>query len=460
MAELRLSVIAERIKGEILQGNPSLLVKGFQTDSRQIKPGELFFALIAERNGHSFVPHAEKQGAAGAVVSQPVTPPNSKFAIIRVENTLQALQELAKNVLCDHDIKVIGITGSIGKTITKEFTYSFLSKKFKVLKSEKSYNNHIGLPLSLLRLTKQHQLAVLEMGMNHPGEIASLTKIAPPDVALITNIRPVHLQYFNGIEEIAKAKKEILDGLKNQGTAILNGDDPLVIEISKNWKGRKIFFGSSESCEIQVLDYKKKGFEGISLDFAYGKTQEHITLPFFYESYLYNFLAAAAIAYSFSIPFDTIRSEINNLKPLPMRGTLFHLGKDIYLIDDSYNSNPASLKSALKSAKDLPAKRNVAVLGDMLELGPKEIDYHIEAGQCVKALGWDVLITVGPLSRHMAEGALRSGMSKDQIFSYPDSEEAAAELLSFLKEGDLVLVKGSRKMKTEKIVEKLLQKGE
>ncbi|MDH5744491.1 MAG: UDP-N-acetylmuramoyl-tripeptide--D-alanyl-D-alanine ligase, partial [Candidatus Aminicenantes bacterium] len=366
---------------------------------------------------------------------------------------------LAQKVLSTHKARVVGITGSIGKTTTKEYAASLLSKSFKVLKSEGNFNNHIGLPLSILRLQETHTIAVFEMGTSAPGEISQLIQIAPPDIAVITNINPVHLEFFNDIEKIAHAKKEILDGLKPGGTAVFNGDDPWVRKISKTWKGAKLFFGLSQDCEIRASDIKRMGIQGLSLELFYGDRKDRIHFPFFYTSFLYNFLAAVGVAYAFSTPVEDLLQQIQTLRPFPMRGELHRLKNDIILIDDSYNSNPVALESVLKDLAELPAKRRVAVLGDMLELGKQEVDYHIQAGKQVKDKNWNVLVTVGPLSRHMGEGALFAGMRKDHVFSFSNSEEAAEHIESLLKAGDLVLVKGSRGMKTDKIAERLKKKG-
>ena len=459
MVNLPLNEIAEKINGKILQGLPSLSFSRFNIDSRLTEPGEMFIALIANRNGHDFIPEAIKRGALGAVVSQKVSTPNTAVGLIEVKDTGLALQELARKVLSEHEVKVIGITGSIGKTSTKEFTSSLLSPKFSVLKSEGNFNNQLGLPLSLLRLNKQHQVAVLEMAMSAPREISELTRIAPPDIAVITNIHPVHLEFFKSLDDIALAKKEILVGAKENGMAVLNGDNALVKKIAEDWKGEKLFFGLSPECDIHAHSIQKMGFNGMSFELKYGQEQEKTHFPFFYESHLYNLLAATGVAFALAVPFEDVLEQIVKLKPFNMRGTLFHLKKDIILIDDSYNSNPAALESVLKGLASLPSKRKVAVLGDMLELGENEIDYHVQAGKQVARFGWEILITVGSLSQHMIEGALSSGMKKEQALSFEDSTRAAEEIWSLLEESDLVLVKGSRKIETEKIVEKIKSEG-
>ena len=459
MVELNLNEIAEKTGGNILQGMPSLSFQTFNIDSRLSQPGELFFALVAQRDGHTYVADAVNKGAAGAVISQPIRPPNPEVALLQVPDTLLALQNLAENVLDTQRVKVVGITGSIGKTTAKEFAATLLGRTFRVLKSEGNYNNHIGLPLSILKLQNKHEVTVLEMGMSSAGEITRLTQIAPPDIAVITNIHPVHLEFFNSIEDIALAKKEILDGTKTNGTAVLNGDDPAVRKISEDWRGTKLFFGLTEGCDIRAENIRRSGYSGMTFNFVYGEKKGEIAIPFITTSFLSNFLAAAGIAYALSTPLADILEQSQALKPFPMRGEIFHLPDNIVLIDDSYNSNPAALESVLEDLAQLEALRKVAILGDMLELGETQTSFHQEAGKQVHRLGWDLLITIGPLSQHMAEGALEVGMNKNQIVSFENSEQAVGHVMSLLRPGDLVLVKGSRGIKTDKIVESLKKRG-
>ena len=447
------------MKGEILQGPPSLSFHKFNIDSRLSEPGELFFALVAERNGHDFITQAADRGASGAVISQKIIPPFDDFALIKVPNTLEALQKLAQNTLSEHPVKVVGITGSIGKTSTKEFTSALLAKRFKVLKSEGNFNNHLGLPLSILKLRQDHEIAVLEMGMSHLGEIKRLTQIAPPDVAAITNVQPVHLEFCESMQNIARAKKEILEGLRPEGTAVLNGNDPWVNKLSSEWRGEKIFFGFGKNWDISARNIQKTGLERMTFELNYGGQRENVILPTFYESTLSNFLAAAAIAYIFSVPLKSVKECALQLKPFARRGTVFRLKNGRTLIDDSYNSNPAALETTLQSVAALPAKRKVAVLGDMLELGEDSPKYHVSAGKMAVKCHFDLLVTVGPLSKHMAEGAREEGMPADRVFSFEDSPEAAEKLGEILEKGDLILVKGSRGIKMEHIVEKLQEEG-
>ncbi len=455
MVELRLDEIAARVAGRIVQGNPSSLFEAFNIDSRLTRPGELFFAILAERDGHEFIPDAVRRGARGAVISRDIEPINGSFALISVSDTVAALQALAQSVLKEHHPQVIGITGSIGKTTTKEFTAGLLSRRFRVLKSEKNFNNRLGLPLSLLKFRPDQEIAVLEMGTSGPGEILALTRMAPPDIAVITNISPVHLEFFHTLEAIAQAKKEILDGAKPDGTAVLNGDDDRVKEIGRDWKGRKITFGFSPDCDIQASAVRLLGTDGLAFELRVEEKTAEVRLPFFYEDIISDLLAAVGASHALSLPFDDIIESIPHLSPSPGRGRLIRLGDGLQLVDDSYNSSPKALRAALKGLAFLPAKRRIAVLGDMLELGPEEIAFHKQAGEQVVEYGWDVLWTIGPLARHTAESAKAAGLPAAQVQVFTTSEEAAARISSFVLPGDLILVKGSRGIRTERLVERL-----
>jgi len=455
MAELRLDRIAETTGGTILQGPPERVFRDFNIDSRRTTPGELFFAIVARRDGHDFVAAAAERGAAGAVVSRPVPAVAGDFALLQVPDSLGALQLLAKKVLEGRSLKVVGITGSVGKTTTKEFTAAILSRKFQVLKSEGNFNNHLGLALTLLRLEPRHDAAVLEMGMSAPGEIRTLVEIAPPDVAVITNVSPVHLEFLKTMEAIAAAKKEILEGMRTDGIAVLNGDDPFVEQIAQARNGRKIFFGLSRGCDIRVENLQRLGYDGFKFDLVLDGDRRRIKFPFLSETYIYDLLAAVGVGRALSLSLDEIEQGIQDLKPYAKRGLLLRLAKKIVVVDDSYNSNPRALEAALRNYAALPARRRVAVLGDMLELGQAAAKFHEDAGLQAERSGWDLLVTVGPLSRRMAKGARLAGMGMDRILSFATSEDAAAQVPALLREGDLVLVKGSRGIRTETIVEAL-----
>jgi UDP-N-acetylmuramoyl-tripeptide--D-alanyl-D-alanine ligase len=459
MAELRLDDIARRVGGRVVQGVPALTFGAYGIDSRLTVPGELFFAVVGRRDGHDYVSAAAGRGAAGAVVSRAVTVPGKDFGLIEVKDTVTALQGLACSVLAASQARVVGITGSIGKTTTKEFAAELLSCRFRVLKSEGNFNNQLGLALSLLRLDPRHEVAVLEMGMSAAGEIRALTAIAPPDVAVITNIHPVHLQFFKGMEEIALAKKEILDGAGKGATAVLNGDSPLVMMVASDWRGRRVTFGLGPACDVRAEDVRGKGYEGLEFLLAYGEEKARVDFPFVNEAFVPNFLAAAAVCRALGVPLEEMRSKIAGLKPLAMRGVLVELGGRVRLYDDSYNSNPRALEAALKSLGALPAARKIAILGDMLELGEDEREFHRQAGAAVARWGWDILVAVGPLAVHIAEEAATAGLPPDNILTFSDSGAASGRINDIVRDGDLVLVKGSRCMRMEIIAGKLKTRG-
>jgi UDP-N-acetylmuramoyl-tripeptide--D-alanyl-D-alanine ligase len=455
---LNLRQAALMMKGTIESGFPSSIAAGYSIDTRTIQPDELFFAVVSARDGHDFIPTAANKGALGAVVSRKIAPPPSDFALIQVHNTLQALQDLARGVRRNSAAQVVGITGSIGKTTTRAFAASLLSLRYNVLQSEGNLNNHLGLPLMLLRLNPTHEVAVLEMAMSGAGEIARLTQIAEPDISVITNVYPVHLEFFRSIEEIAAAKMEILVGMKDGGTAVLNGDDPQVEAMSRHARGPVIRFGLSDACDIRAAGVQPTPERGLRCLLRYGGHEEQIDLPFISASSFPNFLAACAIGYALGLEFSAVRETALTLCPLPNRGRMYKLEGGKILVDDSYNSSPSALDAALRSLNDIRVSRKIAVLGDMLELGENGIRFHEEAGRTIAETGWDILVTIGPLARHIAGGAVNAGLPGKQVLSFDTAEEAGPHIQSLFKEGDLILVKGSRGVKLETIVEIIKRK--
>jgi UDP-N-acetylmuramoyl-tripeptide--D-alanyl-D-alanine ligase len=455
VAELRLDEIARRMGGAVIQGDSLRVFRSFTLDSRRAAAGDLFFAVVAARDGHDFVDDARKRGAGGAVVSRGVSVPDASFALVRVPDTVAGLQRLASETLRLQGVRVVGITGSAGKTTTKEFAAELLGGRFRVLKSAGNLNNHLGLALSLLNIEDGHDVAVLEMAMSGPGEIRRLAGVAPPDVAVITNVNPVHLAFFKSLEDIAAAKTEILERAKPGGTAVLNGDDPLLRKPAEAWRGRLIRFGLGADNDVRAAEVKLRGLEGLEFVLVAGGEERRVALPFFSEAFVLNFLAAAGAALALGLAPADIESRVGLLRPFPQRGVLLRLPGGVVLIDDSYNSNPRALESALRGAARLPAGRRVAVLGDMLELGPAEAEFHREAGRLAARLGFGLLVTVGPLAARLADGAADAGMKPEQILSFADAAAAAAGLKPFLRRGDLILVKGSRGVHLETVVDGL-----
>jgi len=459
MARLTLGEIARVAGGAVLQGSPAMTFERYGIDSRKAAAGELFFAVPGRRDGHDFVADAAAKGAAGAVVSRPVSVAAKEFGLVCVLDTVTALQALAHDVLLRRPVMVIGVSGSVGKTTAKEFTAALLASRFRVLKSERNYNNHLGLALSLLRLEPGHEAAVLEMGMSAAGELRALTRIAPPDVAVITNISPVHLQFFKSLDDIALAKKEILDGARPGATAVLNGDDPLVMGIAADFPGRKVTFGRGPGCDVRAEAVEPKGYAGFEFLLRYGRESGRVRFPFVNGAAMENLLAAAAVSFALGLGLDEIRPAIGGLRPFAGRGLIIEAGGGVRIYDDTYNSNPRALDAALTGLAALPAARKVAVLADMLELGEGEREFHRRAGETAARSGWDVLVAVGRLAALIAAGAAAAGMDAAAIHRFADAGEAAAAIAVIVRDGDLVLVKGSRGMKTETIVDALEARG-
>ncbi len=451
---LKIYEIAELMCGNILQGNPEVVAKGYSIDSRNIKDGELFFALKGERDGHDFVMDALKNGGIGAVVSKRIEIPEMERVVIYVEDTLRALQKLAKKIVERVKPKIVGITGSVGKTTVKENTFYILSKFKKCIRSPGNLNNHIGLPLSILNIGVEDEIAILEMAMSSKGEIRLLTEIASPDVSVITNVNPVHLQFFSSIEDIAFAKKEILDGTKDGGIAVLNGDDPLVRKISMDFKGDKIFFGEGEDNQIKIQDVERDGEFGIEFTIHLAGEEERFKLKPVTKPIILNILPAIGVASAFGLKLKEISPYIHDFKPFKMRGEITSIGK-IILIDDSYNSNPKALATMLEELSYVKGKRKIAVLGDMLELGEREEEFHREIGKIVGKIRIDKLITVGKLASLIGEEAVKYGMERENFRSFPDSESGSDFVKELVKDEDVILVKGSRRLKMEIITERL-----
>jgi len=453
MARLTLSEIARLTEGQLLQGSPSALAEHFSFDSRTIGRGDFFFALTGTRDGHEFVAEVASKGAVGACVSREIKVRPKSFGLIKVADTLKALQKLASRILEQRQLKVIGITGSTGKTTTKEFTAALLATRYQVLKTIGNFNNQIGLPYSILAAEDDHQVAVLEMGMSRPGEIKELTQIAPPDLAVITGIAPVHLEFFKNLEEIALAKKEILEGAREGATAVLNRDDPLLKKIAADYKkGEIIYFGLNPSCQVRAENIRHLGLEGIAFNLIYGAEKAPIKVSFLHEGLVYNLLAACAAGLVLQLTLEDILPVIPQLTPSEHRGQVIRLKNGITLFDDSYNSNPIALKKALESLGQLKAKRKIAVLGDMLELGPAEIEFHLEAGKQVSLTCWDHLVTVGERAKNFASGAVANGFNHANISSFLTAEETAQWLKGFLLPGDFILIKASHGLALDRIV--------
>jgi len=428
------------------------VLAGVSIDSRTVKPGELFVAIVGERfDGHEFLAEAAGRGAAAAMVERDVPAP-AGLTLVRVADTTLALGRMARWVRQKAGIPLVAITGSVGKTTTKDMTAALLSSLGPTLKTEGNLNNRFGLPLTLLRLTPAHRYAVMELGMSAHGELRELTGIARPDVAVITRVAPVHLEFFDSVTEIARAKAEILEGLGPGGAAVLNADDPEVRRIGEAHAGRVVWFGRHRDHDVSAENWRGT-VQGMRFDLRLAGRSVDVALPLAGPHFLTSFLAAAAAAHVLGASPEAIAEAALALKPAPHRGEVALLGSGVTLIDDSYNSNPAAVEAAVV-ALGLAQGRRVAFLGDMLELGPSGADLHREVGEHV-AGRLDVMAGVGTLAAAFVEGARRAGKPESALRLFPDSAAAAAAVPSLVEPGDAVLVKGSRGVRMEAVVEAL-----
>jgi UDP-N-acetylmuramoyl-tripeptide--D-alanyl-D-alanine ligase len=451
---LTLDEVAQATHGRVAAGGKAASVAGVSIDSRTIGKGQLFVAVKGPHfDGHDFLAAAVEKGAAAAMVHRDVDAPPG-FPLVRVAETTQALKDLGRHVRLEAAIPVVAVTGSAGKTTTKEMTAALLATQGPVLKTEGNLNNQYGLPLTLLRLAPEHRFAVLELGMSAAGELRELSGIARPDVAIITMVAPVHLEFFESVDAIAAAKAEILEGLDADGVAVLNWEDPRVRRIGQERKGRTLWFGRDRSCDVSAENWRGT-IHGMRFDMRVGGKTYDVALPLPGPHFMLNFLAATAAAHEVGVPVETIVEAATHLEAARSRGQVRRLGENVTLLDDSYNSNPAAVEAAV-IALDMAAQgRRVVFLGDMLELGPKGPELHRETG--AKLFGRaDVVVGVGALGREFAEGARRAGLSAAALRDFPDSEVAAREAAALVRPGDAVLVKGSRGARMEKVVEALV----
>jgi len=434
-----------------------LIPSGISTDSRRIAPGELFFALRGPNfDGHSFVPEAIGKGAIGAVVEDGWVPRrrDAGGVLISVADTLRALGDLAAYYRRRFSLPVIAVTGTNGKTTAKDMISSVLATRFRVLKTEGNYNNLIGVPLTIFRLTEGHEVCVLELGMSAPGEIRRLSYISDPNVGLITNVGPGHIGYFGSLEEVAEAKSELIDYLDTPSTCILNYDDPLLLRRRGRARCRTVGFGIDSECEFRGYDLRSDG-RGC---FTFRISDADISLRVPGRHNVYNALSAIAVGDLFGISPAEAKPRLEGFRGAPMRMNLSDVA-GIRIMDDSYNSNPSSMRAAIDTIMLQEARgRRVLVLGDMLELGDYGERAHRELGAYAWESGCDFLFTTGDMASGFVEGALCAGMPGDRARHFTSRAELCSHLTRFLRSGDVVLVKGSRGAGMEEIVEYLKAK--
>jgi UDP-N-acetylmuramoyl-tripeptide--D-alanyl-D-alanine ligase len=476
-AVMTISDVLNATGGILLRGDVERTFQGVSTDSRRLQKGNLFLCLRGENyDGHHFLTAAAAAGAAGFVIEKAELNAHQnsgenlfeaqgkrnlmsiKRPVILVKNTLQALGEIARFWRRKLNVPVIAITGSSGKTTTKEMVASILSLTKNVLKTEGNLNNKIGLPLTLLRLDPRYDIAVVEMGTNMPGEIGCLTRIAEPNIGLITNIGAAHLAKLKSLVNVCKEKGALFENMQQGGVAVINRDSRALESLGRRWQGKRITFGLKRGADVSARDIRKIEPAGIAFRLNNGRDEKPVRMQVSGNHNLYNAMAAAAVSLAFGAEMESICRGLESFKGVPGRFEILALQNGAYVIDDSYNANPASVREALKTMKELRGSANsAAILGDMLELGSKAGAWHHKIGRHLADTGVKTLFVMGDYSRDTAAGAMERGMAAAGIFFYESPEQVRDHLQSSLKAGDWVLVKGSRKMKMERIVRMMIE---
>lgn len=458
---LSLAQVAAACEGQLVAGDPARPIATFSTDTRTLAPGDAFIALTGPNfDGNAFVAEAIARGAAAVILNGAAAIAASRHpdvGIIAVDDTLMALQSLARHVRRASGAKVVAITGSAGKTTTKEATAALLELRFRTLRNRGNLNNHIGLPLSLLRLQEGAEMAVVELGMNHAGEISALMAIAEPDVRVWTNVGTAHLEFFGTMEAIAAAKAEVLERAHATTLLVANADDPLVMQHARGFAGRTCTFGVDAAADIRATAIVDRGVDGQQATVRTPAGDLPLSLRLSGRGHLANVLAAIAVATHFAIPLEAMAGRLATLAPSSHRGEVLTLRRGVRVLDDCYNSSPSALVRTLDAlAATTVAGRRVAVLGEMLELGDHSERLHRECGRSAARAGVSRLVTVGGApARALAEEAVAAGLDAGDVLHVDDSVEAARRVGSIVGDGDLVLVKGSRGIRLERVVDQL-----
>jgi UDP-N-acetylmuramoyl-tripeptide--D-alanyl-D-alanine ligase len=444
---------------------PDGSVSSYSIDSRSLEAGDLFFAIRGPRHdGHDFIEHVMGKGAKAAVVSNDYRPPRPEWDafLLPVPDTTRALQQLAHAARRKWSGRVIGITGSTGKTTTKEMIAALLSRRFSVLKTAGNLNNHYGVPLTLLRLEPHHQVAVIEMAMSGPGEIALLASLAEPQVGVVTNVAPVHLEFFDSIDSIARAKRELIEHLKAPAVAVLNYDDERVRSFSAGFQGLVVTYGFTAGADYQGLNLcplvqNGNGHFGAEFEVRAEAVSGKFSIPLPGQHNVENALAAIATASLFGLSREEVRTGLESFNPPGQRNEILPLPGGGWMINDAYNSNPHAMRKMLETLASWPgARRRIVLAGEMLELGPSSPDWHRRIGEKCVEVGIDWLLAVQGDAQFFLEGAKNAGFPPERGRLFPDAEQAGRFYLEMAQAGDVVLVKGSRGVRLEKAIAVIL----
>jgi UDP-N-acetylmuramoyl-tripeptide--D-alanyl-D-alanine ligase len=454
---LAAGAIAAAMNGRLVTGDDDRYVTGFSIDSRTLASGDLFFAIVARRDGHDFALAASKRRAAGLVVSRPVALGDDNEAfVIEVADTTRALQDLAKFVRRESGAKVVAITGSAGKTTTKDTIAALIGSRFRVVKNAGNLNNHLGLPLSLLELRHGADVAVMELGMNHAGEIRTLVDVATPEVRVWTNVGEAHIGHFGSADAIADAKAEIMEGASPDTLLVVNADDARVMARASSFRGRTVTFGTVETAQVRAADIEDLGLDGSRAVLITPQGRRDLKVPLLGRGHLMNVVCGAAVALELGIDLDTIVHSAAALRPSSRRGAVLRLPKGVTIIDDSYNSSPSALLRSLEVVARSWGTRRIAVVGEMLELGGLSESLHRECGRAAASSRLVKLFTIGgDPARALGEAAIAAGMPRAAVTHFDNSPDAAPVVAEQVTSGDVVLVKGSRGIRTDLVVERL-----
>lgn len=455
---LTAAVVAEATGGRVVAGDPGQPLGRVAIDSRTMAPGDVFFSIVGPRfDGHAFVADAVRAGASGVVVADPSSVGGAACPVVVVPDTTRALQDLARFVRRASGARVVAITGSVGKTTTKEATAALLEARFRTHRNRGNLNNHIGLPLSLIELRDGADVSVVELGMNHAGEIRQLVGIAEPDVRVWLNVGAAHLEFFGTMDRIADAKAEILEGARASDVLVANADDPRVMSRSPRFAGRVVTFGLERPADVTAIAIDDRGFAGLRATARTPRGLVRVDLRLPGLGHLANVLAAIAVAEQFDVAPEAMADRIARLEPPPHRGQVLSLAGGVTLVDDSYNSSPTALARAIDTVRrGAGARRVVAFLGEMLELGPQSEALHREGGRLGARHGLALVVSVGgPAAAALGEGAVEAGLDRAKVCHVDTSEEAARLASTLVRDGDVVLVKGSRGTQMERVVERL-----
>ncbi len=456
---LTAATVAATAGGTVVAGDPDAAFEGFTADSRRVSAGQLFIALRGDRfDGAAFVEASVAAGARGVLVPKGTPAPQTSGVVtIEVEDTLAALQALGRHIRRMSGASVVAITGSAGKTSTKEAAAEFLATRHTVYRSVGNLNNHIGLPLTLLELRSRPDVAVVELGMNHAGEISRLVELAEPDVRVWTNVGDAHVGHFASVDAIADAKAEVLERATATTRAVVNGDDARVMARVKGFVGQVTTFGLGPHTTIRAVDVRDRGVGGTTARLVTPVGEADVSVPLPGRGPLMNVLAAAGVALEYDVPLAAIVDTAATLTAAPRRGEVIRLARGVVLVDDSYNSSPAALARALDVlASEGDAARRVAVIGEMRELGAFTTELHRESGRRAVAAGVNVLVSIGGApAEALAEAAVTAGLAASAVRHFATSDDAAAPVAAMLQTGDVVLVKGSRGTRTDIVADRV-----